>query len=60
MNTIIINNSAPNLIEMSRQSFTKASAFNATIVPGAGHGLNLQYTASFTYKAILDFLGYYL
>lgn len=60
LNTVIINNSAPNLIEMSRQSFTKASAFNATIVPGAGHGLNLQYTSSFTYKAILDFLGYYL
>ncbi|PNY29728.1 Uncharacterized protein TCAP_00355 [Tolypocladium capitatum] len=59
-NAVIINNSAPNLIEMSRTSFKKASAFNATIVPGAGHSLNFEHTSGATYKAILDFIGRHL
>ncbi|KND86764.1 hypothetical protein TOPH_08614 [Tolypocladium ophioglossoides CBS 100239] len=59
-NTMIIHGSAPNLIEMSKISFKKASVFNATIVPGAGHGLNFQYSSVFTYKAILDFLKSHL
>ena len=59
-NTVLIQNSAPNLIESSRPSFKAASVFNATIIPGAGHGLNLQYTAGITYKAILDFLASHL
>ncbi|POR32810.1 Uncharacterized protein TPAR_06992 [Tolypocladium paradoxum] len=59
-NTMVIKNSAPNLIEMSKTSFKKASAFNATIVDHAGHGLNLQYSCGFTYKAILDFVRSHL
>lgn len=26
------------------------------MIPGAGHGLNMQYSAPVTYKAILDFM----
>lgn len=33
-----------------------ASPFEAFIVPGAGHGLNLQYTHPITYQTILNFL----
>ncbi|UNI13903.1 hypothetical protein JDV02_000598 [Purpureocillium takamizusanense] len=46
----------PNLLAMSKRSFSKAKAFNATVVPEAGHGLNLGYSSAFTYKAIHDFL----
>lgn len=56
MNTMAINGSAPNLIEFSKDSFKKATAFNATVVPRAGHGLNYAYTAPQTYKAITDFI----
>jgi hypothetical protein len=44
-----------NVIQMSELSFPKASVFNATIVPNAGHGLNYQYSHPFTYATILDF-----
>ncbi|OAQ89493.1 catalytic protein [Purpureocillium lilacinum] len=47
----------PNLLAMSKGSFKKAKAFNATVVPLGGHGLNLGYSAGFTYNAILDFLN---
>lgn len=36
--------------------FPHASPFNATVVPGAGHGLNMGYSHEFTFDAILDFL----
>lgn len=57
MNTMAINGSAPNLIEKSKGSFSKAKVFNATVVPEAGHGLNYGYSAPYTYKAITDFLN---
>lgn len=34
-----------------------AAPFEAFIVPGAGHGLNLQYTHPITYSTILNFLA---
>lgn len=56
MNTMAINGAAPNLIEFSKDSFKKAAAFNATIIPKAGHGLNYANTAPQTYKAMTDFI----
>ncbi|KAF5129786.1 hypothetical protein E5D57_006117 [Metarhizium anisopliae] len=56
MNTMAINGSAPNLVEYSRDSFKKASAFQATVVPNAGHGLNYNYNAPDVYRAITDFI----
>jgi pimeloyl-ACP methyl ester carboxylesterase len=53
----VINGSAPNLIAASAQYFKSASIFNATIIPDAGHGLNLGYTHSLAYETILNFLG---
>ncbi|KAK3179138.1 hypothetical protein K4F52_009384 [Lecanicillium sp. MT-2017a] len=55
-NTMAINGSAENLLEFSRPMFEQAKAFNATIVPNGGHGLNFGYSHTFTYSAILDFL----
>ena len=40
-----------------REYFPKASKFEAYVVPGAGHGLNLQYSHAVTYDTILGFLG---
>ncbi|KAI7972344.1 hypothetical protein EIK77_009785 [Talaromyces pinophilus] len=54
--TSAINGSASNLIVASKQYFENASPFNATVVPNAGHGLNLGYSHSITYATILDFL----
>lgn len=28
-----------------------------TVIPGTGHGMNLEYTCGQTYDAILDFLS---
>ncbi|KAM0224794.1 hypothetical protein ACHAQD_001589 [Fusarium lateritium] len=47
----------PSLLDLSRNFFTKASRFNTTIIPGAGHGLNLAYSHTITYDAIFDFLS---
>ncbi|KAI0136361.1 Alpha/Beta hydrolase protein [Xylariales sp. AK1849] len=47
--------SKPSIPAMVKQYFANASYFSAFDVPGAGHGLNLQYTWPITYKAILDF-----
>lgn len=55
--TAAIDNCAPDLIENSAQYFRSASVFNATIVPGAGHGLNFGYSHVTTYSAMLNFLG---
>lgn len=54
--TTAIQGKAKNIIDYSRPNFAKASAFQATIIPKAGHGLNYEYTAPQTYKAILNFL----
>lgn len=56
MNTMAINGSASNLVEYSRDSFKKAAAFQATVVPNAGHGLNYNYNAPNVYRAITDFI----
>ncbi|KAM4057703.1 serine aminopeptidase, s33 domain-containing protein [Hirsutella rhossiliensis] len=56
-NAMSVNGSAPDLLEMSRPNFEKASVFQTKVVPGAGHGLNQQYSSGFTYKVILDFLS---
>ncbi|KAF2673752.1 alpha/beta-hydrolase [Microthyrium microscopicum] len=45
-------------IPMSSKQFLNASSnFEAYIVPGAGHGLNLEYSHVTTYSQIFDFLG---
>lgn len=41
--------------ETSKANFKNAKPFEVSIVPGAGHGLNYQYTHVRTYKTILDF-----
>lgn len=59
MGTAAIKDSAPdapNLLALSSGSFANASPFNATVVPGAGHGLNLGYSHTFTYNTMLEFL----
>lgn len=56
MGTGAIDGAAPNLIEYSRQFFKKASKFNATIIPGTGHGMNMEYTHPLTFATMLDFL----
>ena len=44
-----------NILETSKPMFPKASKFDAVVVPGAGHGLNLQYSHPFTYNTINNF-----
>jgi pimeloyl-ACP methyl ester carboxylesterase len=39
------------------KSFSNASSFEAFIVPNAGHGLNLEYSAAFTYSTINKYLA---
>ncbi|KHN99731.1 uncharacterized protein MAM_02584 [Metarhizium album ARSEF 1941] len=56
MDTKAIDDSAANLIEYSRGSFKHASAFQATVVPKAGHGLNYNSNAPDVYRSITDFL----
>jgi hypothetical protein len=56
MNTMAINGSAPNLLEYSKGSFKRSLAFNATVVPDAGHGLNFNKNAAYTYTAMIDFI----
>lgn len=51
-----ISNSAPNLIEYSKPMFPEVSAFNATVVPKAGHGLFLGHSAFGAMDSIFDFL----
>ncbi|KXT13252.1 hypothetical protein AC579_1736 [Pseudocercospora musae] len=41
--------------ETSKAMFENAKPFEVSIVKGAGHGLNYQYTHVVTYKTILDF-----
>ncbi|ROV94044.1 hypothetical protein VMCG_08276 [Cytospora schulzeri] len=46
----------PNFLELSRPNFPATSKFKAVIVDEAGHGLNFEYSHSFTYNTILDFI----
>ncbi|OTB08245.1 hypothetical protein M426DRAFT_71352 [Hypoxylon sp. CI-4A] len=46
---------SPNIPAQVKQSYINASYFESKIVPGAGHGLNLEYSAESTYESILDF-----
>lgn len=50
-------NGAPNgsSIPAQAQKFFTRTNISTTIVPGAGHGLNLEYSHPFTYKSINDF-----
>ncbi|KAI0852949.1 alpha/beta-hydrolase [Daldinia vernicosa] len=47
--------SEPSIPDQTGNSFTNTTSFEAFVVPGAGHGLNLEYTAQATYAKILDF-----
>ena len=47
----------PNIPSSSQQYIPNASPFQVFIVPGAGHGLNLQYTHPTTYSTINSFLA---
>ncbi|KAF3006953.1 hypothetical protein E8E14_003185 [Neopestalotiopsis sp. 37M] len=46
----------PSIPEMVKGSFQNASYFDAVLIPGSGHGLNLEYTWPITYSTILDFM----
>ncbi|KAI1386512.1 Alpha/Beta hydrolase protein [Hypoxylon trugodes] len=50
----------PSIPAQSKQSFPNASCFEAVIVPRAGHGLNFEYSAQWTYTSILDFVDKYV
>ncbi|KAK9771836.1 putative Alpha/Beta hydrolase protein [Seiridium cardinale] len=47
--------STPSIPAMAQEYFANASYFDAFVVPGSGHGLNLEYTWPVTYQAMLDF-----
>jgi hypothetical protein len=54
--TSAISDAAVDLIAASKQFFPDSSAFNATVVPAAGHGLFLGYSAFSAFDSILEFL----
>lgn len=60
MGTSAINDTADNLILASKPMFPNASPFNATVVPKAGHGLNLGYSSAGAYDTIFSFLDQHL
>ncbi|KAF2482664.1 hypothetical protein BDY17DRAFT_251478 [Neohortaea acidophila] len=45
----------PTLPAAAQRLFPNASAYQTVIVPGSGHGLNLQYTHPFTYAQVNGF-----
>ncbi|KAI1076769.1 Alpha/Beta hydrolase protein [Whalleya microplaca] len=47
--------SEPSIPSASKQYFPNTTDFETVIVPGAGHGLNLEYSWPTTYSSILDF-----
>jgi len=47
----------PSIPAASKMFFPDAPAFEAFVVPGAGHGLNLQYSHSLSYGTILNYLA---
>jgi hypothetical protein len=48
---------ASSIPEGVAMAFPSASAFEAYIQPGTGHGLNFQYNATAGYKVVQDFLA---
>jgi len=50
------NPSLPSIPAAVQQSFPNTSKFGAFVVPGAGHGLNLEYSKDTTYQHISQFL----
>ncbi|KAJ4320398.1 hypothetical protein N0V84_005892 [Fusarium piperis] len=52
-----VDSELPSLLDTSKKYFPKASRLNTTVIPGTGHGMNLEYTCGQTYDAILDFLS---
>ncbi|KAK7427216.1 hypothetical protein QQZ08_006329 [Neonectria magnoliae] len=55
--TDVVDASLPTLLHVTEAFFPNASRFNATVVPGAGHGLNYGYSHTFTYNSIFEFLA---
>lgn len=47
----------PDIMTASKPSFPNAAAFEVVNVPGAGHGLNLEYSHTYTYQQMLEFLS---
>ena len=54
--TQVINGTAPDLLVASQRFFPEASQLNTTVLPAAGHGLNLAYKFQMTYDLIFRFL----
>lgn len=50
------NPSLASIPAASEMFFPDAANFEAFIVPGAGHGLNLEYSHPLTYSTILEYL----
>ncbi|PTB46118.1 hypothetical protein M441DRAFT_63418 [Trichoderma asperellum CBS 433.97] len=55
--TTSIQGAFPDLLAPSKAFFPSAATFNTSIVPGAGHGLNLGYSHKTTYASMFDFLS---
>ncbi|KAL7792434.1 hypothetical protein V8C37DRAFT_416327 [Trichoderma ceciliae] len=55
--TATIQGAFPDLIAASERFFPSAATFNTTIIPGAGHGLNMGFSHKVTYASMLNFLG---
>lgn len=45
----------PNIPSTSKMYFPNAEDFTVTIIPGAGHGLNYEYTHPQTYASVLNY-----
>ncbi|KAL7943544.1 hypothetical protein V8C42DRAFT_359209 [Trichoderma barbatum] len=54
--TTTIQGAFPNLIALSGHFFPNATTFKASVIPGAGHGLNLGYSHKAAYTSIFNFL----
>lgn len=57
MSTAHLNISYPSIPAGSKQFFPNAGAFQSFIVPGAGHGLALEYTHGLVAATISKYLG---
>ena len=47
----------PNVVAAAQKTFPNARNFKTVIVPGAGHGLNYDYSHPFTYQSINDYFA---
>ena len=52
-----VDSELPSLLDTSKKYFPHALRLNTTVIPGTGHGMNLEYTCGQTYDAIFDFLS---